>query len=252
MVCYHNLLYSLSKFSTPFSHPHILPITNAWNTTEPLHRFDTITRERPRHACARRTATGLDVPHFLCGVRSPPMGLWRSDSGRAHSINIPRRLTVGKGALDMLDRVRPFEVAERGVNGHKLGARNDAGQQDRHGLRILAARVMATSAPARITSRHWGGAGMSAMRLDMVGFPGGGARAAPQPPRFPRRTPTSNARRRAARGGSAKRWRRRSGTKRAELPLPGSSRRGLVLTVGAGLGYGLSGEPGAGSRVSGR
>ena len=36
--------------------------------------------------------------------------------------------------LDMLDRARPFDLAERGVNGHELGARNDTGQQDRHRL----------------------------------------------------------------------------------------------------------------------
>ena len=47
----------------------------------------------------------------------------------------------GKRRLDMGDDALPFDFAERGVDGDELVARNDAGEQDRHRLRILAARV---------------------------------------------------------------------------------------------------------------
>ena len=38
----------------------------------------------------------------------------------------------------MFDRARPFDFAERRMDGHKPARENDAGQQDGHGLAVLA------------------------------------------------------------------------------------------------------------------
>ena len=45
---------------------------------------------------------------------------------------------VRKGRPDVLDGSRPFDALQRRVDGDQLVAGNDAGQQDRHGLAVLA------------------------------------------------------------------------------------------------------------------
>lgn len=45
---------------------------------------------------------------------------------------------VRKGGLDVLDGLGPFDLSERRVDGDQLVAGNDAGQQDRHCLAVLA------------------------------------------------------------------------------------------------------------------
>jgi len=67
---------------------------------------------------------------------------------------------------------------------------------------------------------------------------------APQPPRIARRTPASNAWSCVARPGSAKRRRRRQGTKGTERRFRDRRGGGFVLTVCAGLGFRRSGGPG--------
>ena len=44
----------------------------------------------------------------------------------------------GKGRLDMLDRARPFDALQGRMDGDQLVVGNDAGQQDRHCLAVLA------------------------------------------------------------------------------------------------------------------
>ena len=48
----------------------------------------------------------------------------------------------GNRALDMLDSAEPFEFAEGRVDDEELLAGNDSGEQDRHALAVLAARVI--------------------------------------------------------------------------------------------------------------
>ena len=44
------------------------------------------------------------------------------------------RHAYGQRRFDMLDRARPFDFAQRCVDGYELGERDDPRQQDRHGL----------------------------------------------------------------------------------------------------------------------
>ena len=44
------------------------------------------------------------------------------------------RHAFGQRRFDLLDRARPFGFAQRCVDGHELGERDDPRQQDRHGL----------------------------------------------------------------------------------------------------------------------
>ena len=52
------------------------------------------------------------------------------------------RYAVQDRALDMLDRARPFDHAERRVDDEKLVAGDDVGEQDRHRLAVLASAVV--------------------------------------------------------------------------------------------------------------
>ena len=51
-----------------------------------------------------------------------------------------QRHAVGKRALDVLHRAGPLDLAKGRMDDEELFAGNDAGQHDRHRLRVLAAR----------------------------------------------------------------------------------------------------------------
>ena len=51
-----------------------------------------------------------------------------------------QRHAVGERRLDVLDRAGPLDLAKGRMDDEELFAGNDAGQHDRHGLRVLAAR----------------------------------------------------------------------------------------------------------------
>ena len=53
-----------------------------------------------------------------------------------------QRHAVGKRTFDMFDRAGPFDLAERRVDDEKLVARDDAREQDRHRVAVLAAAVV--------------------------------------------------------------------------------------------------------------
>lgn len=89
----------------------------------------------------------LDRPALVSG-RTPSLANPGEHAALFHSVE--QRLAGGDGReyqrhagrqcrLDMLDRARPLDLAERGVNRHDPVARNDPRQQDRHRLRVLAA-----------------------------------------------------------------------------------------------------------------
>ena len=150
----------------------------------------------------------------------------------------------------MLDRARPLDLAERGVNRHDLVAGNDPGQQDGHGLRVLAARAVdgdeGAGADHFLASRRHGNFGDAAGHGSASPAAARGPLYGPleSPGKRRPRTPDAGPRVHAVRnaGGAARAGRARNDRCRDRYGLR------FVLTVGAGLGYGLSGEPGNAGR----
>ena len=75
-------------------------------------------------------------------VRGPHAALFNAfEQGLAGSDGRQdQRYALGESRLDMLDRAGPLDLAKGRVNRHELIPRDDAREQDRHGLRILASR----------------------------------------------------------------------------------------------------------------
>ena len=92
-----------------------------------------------------------------------------------------------QGPLDMLDRARTFDVAQRRMNGEQTVAENDSGQRTAIVWPSLPPPVEdETRAPVRVMSRHAGGMRMSAGWGDINGSPGWRRRRSlPDPPLQP-------------------------------------------------------------------
>ena len=94
-----------------------------------------------------------------------------------------------------LDRARPFDFGQRRMDGNQPVAGDEPRQEDRHGLRVLAAAGRDRHEGAG--PDHVPALGGNADFGDAAGHgsvsPAVARKAAPRPPRTARRTPTSNA-----------------------------------------------------------